>query len=452
MSESTATSTTATLSRERENRLMRKVAWRTIPLVFVGYIFSYFDRTNISFAALTMNEDLDISAYTYGWLAGIFFLGYIAFGVPSSLALGRFGARRWLSALMIAFGVISMATAFVNSVPALALLRFLLGVTEAGVFPGIIIYLTLWFPARFRGRVLTAFIIAVPLSAVIGGPLAGVILRMHDQLGMDGWRWLFLVEGLPAVLIGLAGLWLISSAPSDAKWLDRDERDWLVGQLRTEAESHTKTEHIRTRTLLHDPKVAVLALAQTCSIMAFYAVALWLPQLLKQITTSTGLLGLLAAIPFAAAIPSMILFGRYSDRGNSRSKFVAFAYALISIGLVLAALAGSSAWALVGLSIVAIGNLGGQSSLFALPGKLFAPAAAAASVAIISSVSNIGGFAGPYLTGALKETYGGFSAPFVVLAALTAAAAIVVGTLVRRWEREHVDNSNVDTGNVISKS
>ncbi|MGB3699604.1 MAG: MFS transporter [Gordonia sp. (in: high G+C Gram-positive bacteria)] len=423
-------------SREREKRLMRKAAWRLIPFVFVAYVASFLDRTNISFAALTMNKDLDISTRTYGWVSGIFFIGYIAFAVPSSLAVVRFGARKWLTALTLAFGAISAATAFVESVPALALLRFLLGVAEAGLFSGIIIYLTGWFPSRYRARILTAFMLAAPLSSVIGGPLAAALLSMHGTAGLDGWRWLFLAEGLPAVLLGVAGLWLITSSPSDAKWLDADEKQWLVGQLRIEAQSHAETEHVRTWRLFLEPRVATLAIGQLFAYMAFYSVVLWLPQLLKTITTSTGLIGILAAVPFAAAMPAMILLGRRSDRARYRSTIVAISFALTSAGLVLATLAGPSVLALVGLSVVAIGVLAGQSSVFALPGKIFAPAVAAGVVGILSAVGNSGGFLGPTLTGALKESTGGFGTPFLVLAALTAVGAVLVGVLGRKWERQ----------------
>ncbi|MEV0104878.1 MFS transporter [Nocardia sp. NPDC050799] len=427
----------ADLPQDQQRRVVRKIALRVLPLVFVGYIFSYFDRTNIGFAALTMNDDLGISAYTYGWIAGIFFLGYIAFGIPSTLALNRFSARFWLSALMIAFGVISTATAFVDSVPQLAIMRFLLGAAEAGVFPGILVYITMWFPPRYRGRVMTAFIIAVPFSAMIGGPLAGLILRMNETLGVEGWRWLFFVEGLPAFLIGLLGLRLIPSRPAEARWLSDHERRWLNEQLTPPEQPVTAaTGKTRSWTAILDGRVIVLALAQTCSVMAFYGVTLWLPQLLKQISSSTDTIAMLSAIPYAAAIPAMILLGRSSDRTQKRAVHVGLAYGLITVGLLLAIVAGSSAWALVGLSVVAIGNLGGQSSLFSLPGTLFTPAKATAAIAVISSVSNIGGFAGPYAIGALKNASGGYTLPFIVLAVLAAAGATAVWVLGRRWEYE----------------
>ncbi|RYH41513.1 MAG: MFS transporter [Alcaligenaceae bacterium] len=264
MSETKAASTHPALSPQREKQLIRKISWRVVPLVFTGYMFAYFDRSNISFAALTMNEDLGIAAYTYGWIAGIFFVGYIAFGVPSNFGFGRWGARKWLSLLMLSFGLISVATAFVTNVPQLAASRFLLGAAEAGVFPGIIVYVMLWFPAQYRGRLLTAFIIAVPLSAAIGGPLAGLILSMDDSLGLEGWRWLFLVEGIPAALIGILGFKYIASTPHDAAWLKEDERAWLIAETTHDDGSESQAgQGLSPWKILLDGKILTLALVQT---------------------------------------------------------------------------------------------------------------------------------------------------------------------------------------------
>ncbi|WP_170945713.1 MFS transporter [Rhodococcus sp. 14-2483-1-2] len=417
---------------------MRKIAWRVVPLVFIGYMFSFFDRSNISFAALTMNEDLGMSSYTYGWVAGIFFVGYILLGTPSTLALGRFGARFWLSSLIVTFGVISVATAFSTSVWHLALLRFLLGAAEAGVFPGIIVYLASWFPAQYRGRMLTAFIVAVPVSAMIGGPLASAILNLNGTLGFEGWRWLFAVEGIPAILIGLVGFRYIASTPKDARWLTGEERAWLVDALAEDNKAPGALTKVSAWKLLTNSRLVVIAVAQTASVMAFYGVSLWLPQLLREITSSVTAIGWLSAVPYAVAIPGMILIGRRSDRTQDRAAHVAFAYALMAVGLLLAVIAGTTVWALIGLSLVAIGTWGGQSSIFALPGKLFGAASAAAGVGLISSISNIGGFGGPYLIGALRDSAGGFTVPFLVLAAITAVSALVVATFVRKWENSVV--------------
>lgn len=439
---------------EFEKQLIRKVSRRVIPLIFIGYMFAYFDRSNISFAALTMNEDLGMTAYTYGWVAGIFFVGYILFGVPSNIILGRWGAKKWLSLLILSFGLISAATAAVTNVPQLVACRFLLGMAEAGVFPGIIVYVMQWYPPRYRGRILTAFIIAIPLSAAIGGPLAGLMLGMDGLLGLDGWRWLFLVEGVPAALIGILGFKLITSTPQDASWLNEHERGWLINEVSGDRDSAMagSRDEIRPWRVLLSGKILTLAVVQTFAVMGFYGMSLWLPQLIREFTASSMLTAALAAVPFVVAIPAMILIGRSSDKRGTRAAHVAFSYGLIAAGLVLTVMAGSSAWALIGLTIVAVGNLGGQSSLFAIPRSILTASTAAAAVAMISSVSNIGGVVGPYLVGALKESSGGFAVPLLVLAGLSAVASLVVGIAVRGWADQGSRSGNareqelIDTG------
>ena len=418
-----------------ESSVIRRMIWRLVPVVFLCYVFAYLDRVNISFAALTMNADLEITATAYGWIAGIFFIGYFLFAVPANVVLAKVGARIWLSSLTVAFGVIGLLCAFVQDQMTLAVLRFLLGAAEAGVFPGIIVFLTLWFPARHRAKVLTAFIIAAPVSAALGGPLAGAILQLHDALGLAGWRWLFLVEGAPTVLLGLAMFGLLASGPRTARWLSAAERRWLVTELETEAQAVEGTAGSMStwRALVH-PRVMVLCVAQTCVVVAFYGFALWLPQLLARLTESTTAIGLLSALPFVLAVPTMILVARSSDRTGERSKHVAACYVLVAVGLLIAAVSGTSWWALVGLSLVAMGNFGAQPSFFALPPIFLTGARVAAAVAIISSVSNLGGFLGPYMIGALKDVTGGFTVPLLVLACLGLVGTVTI-LATTRWSR-----------------
>lgn len=408
------------------SRVVRKVVRRLLPLMVALYIIAYFDRINISFAALTMNEDLGISPYVYGWIAGIFFLGYFVFEVPSNLILERVGARYWISRIILTFSLFALGCAFANGPVMLGILRFLLGVAEAGFFPGMIIYLTYWFPAAYRGRVLAGFIVAIPLASVIGSPLATLIMQMDGLLGVAGWRWLFVVQALPGLVLGLVSLRYLTSKPAEGAWLSRAERDWLEGELARERRAVEADGKPKVWQGLVHPRVLALVLVQTCAVTANYGLTLWLPQLIERLTASQLAIGFIAALPFLAGSVGIVMFGRRSDRTGNRCRYVVAADLLIAAGFVLTVLAGPSLWSLVGLCIAAVGLFGGQPAMFTLPSTFLTGGATAAAVALITSVSNLGGFAGPYLVGWVRETTGSFTPALLTLAAIALVGAAVM--------------------------
>lgn len=426
-----------------EKAAIRRITWRIVPIVFLAFFFAFLDRVNIGFAALKMNTEIGISAEAYGWIAGIFFVGYFLFAAPSNIILTRIGARVWLSGLTIAFGTIALGCSFAQSPAMLGVLRFFLGTAEAGVYPGIIAYLTQWFPARHRAKSLTLFIIAAPLSSAIGGPVAGLLLQLDGLFGVSGWRWLFVVEAFPTIVVGVVMAFILSSNPRDARWLSAAEQDWLIACHRKEADSKSAPQRSSIGRALANPRVVVLALAQTLEIIAFLGFTFWLPQLLARLTHSTLAVGMLSALPFVLAIPSMVLVGRSSDHTGRHYLHVGFSFAFVGIGLIAAAASGGTPWALIGLCLVAMGNFSGQPSFFALPSGFLTDAAAAAAIGLISSVSNLGGFIGPYLIGALKEATGTYTIPLVILG-FVGILAVGLLTVDARWHRREQETHGID--------
>ena len=409
-----------------------KVTRRLLPFLLLLYVVAYIDRVNIGFAALQMNEDLGLSASMYGFGAGIFFIGYALFEVPSNLILARVGARIWITRIMITWGVVSVAMMWVHTPASFYVLRFLLGVAEAGFFPGIIYYLCDWFPQKQRARAVSWFMAAIPLSIVIGGPLAGLLLGLDGRLGLAGWQWLFLVEGLPAVLLGFVVVLYLDDKPEDARWLNADEKAWLVREIRSEQQRARERHHVGIGAALAHPVVWTLGFINLALQTGSYGLALWVPQILKGFGGLSDLeVGLVSAIPFAFAAVGMVLIGRSSDRSGERFGHLVATLVVAAAGFAASALVKSPLPALVLLTITAVGDLGGRGPFWALPGRFLAGSASAAGIAFINVFGAVGGFVGPNLIGFMKDVTSDYTGGLLLLAGIVFTGAVATLALRR---------------------
>ncbi len=416
---------------EFQRNTILKVSWRLLPLIVVSYLIAYVDRTNIAFAALTMNKDLGISAYMYGWGAGIFFLGYALFEVPSNVILERVGARRWIARIMITWGIISGLMAAVTGPASFLTLRFLLGVAEAGFFPGIIFYLSTWYPAAYRARVISALFIAVPVANAAASVISGAILEMDGIWGLHGWQWVFILEAVPAILLAFVVLRLLTDRPALATWLSPDQRDWLEAELRAE---RTRVEGAGRLTLLRaltDKRVLMLSMIYFTSVIASYGITFFLPQIVKGYGHSNFVTGLLTAIPYVIGVIGLVLWGHSSDRRNERRWHLIVASTVAATGLAGVGWFTGSYWALVAMSIATIGIYGSRPSFWPLPSMFLTGAAAAAGIALINSIGNLGGYVGPFIVGWIKDSTNSFEMGLYFLAACAFASAVVTFFSVR---------------------
>jgi ACS family tartrate transporter-like MFS transporter len=397
-----------------------KAALRFVPLLTIAYLFNYLDRTSLGFAALTMNKQLGLSPSQFGLAAGILFVGYCLFEVPSNLLLYRFGARRWLARIMISWGIISAATAFVVGPNSFYALRLLLGIAEAGFFPGVAFFLAAWFPTQYRTRMLAWFLIGIPLSSLIGGPVCGLLLQMDGIWGLAGWQWLFLMVSLPCIPLGLLTLRFLADRPEAAAWLTPDERDALNGVLSAEVRERPPPSWLAA---LRDSRVLILAAIQFGFTLASYGIGIWLPLILKEYHLSNLAIGWMAAIPYLFASAGMIVWARYVDRSGRRIVNLAIACLLGGAGLVAPIMSGSLTIALVGFSAALVGVTAARAIFWTIPTRFLTGAAAAGGLAFINSIGTVGGFAGPSMMGWLKE----FSGSYVI--GLTAMAAIMIAAM-----------------------
>jgi D-galactonate transporter len=383
-----------------EEDVYNKVAWRTIPLLFLCYIAAYLDRVNVGFAKLQMQADVvDISDSVFGLGAGIFFLGYFIFEVPSNVLMEKIGARLWIARIMITWGIISSAMIFVNSKWVFYGLRLLLGLAEAGFFPGIILYLTYWFPSRRRGRAVALFMLAIALTGVIGGPLSGWILQACNGVaGLKGWQMLFLIEGIPSILLGLLIPFLLANGVRSARWLNEEEKQLLEENLKAE-EVHKK--HLPLLRVFFDPKLLMFSLVYFCCVMGLYGTGFWIPQLIKNTGVKDPLyIGLLTAIPYGFGAIAMLVFGRSSDRYGERRWHFAVASILGAVGIVISNLFRQNTLvAMIGLTLATIGILAAFPVFWPMPTAVLAGTAAAAGIAWINSLGNLAGFFGPSIVG-----------------------------------------------------
>lgn len=409
-----------------EMRTMRRVAWRLVPFLIVCYFVAYLDRVNIGFAKITMDKDLGISETIYGQAAGVFFLAYFIFEVPSNLLLERFGARKWIARIMLTWGILSGAMALVGGVKGLIAVRFLLGLAEAGFFPGIIFYLTLWFPAAYRGRIIGYFMAAIPMSGVIGGPVSGYLLGLDGVLGLRGWQWLFILEAVPALLLSFVVFFYLTDRPADAAWMQPDERAWLTTRLDLEQRQREAAAHFTVSQALLNPRVLALAYVYFGGVACNYGVGFFIPQLFKNFGLTNVQTGWLTALPFAAGAITMVLWGMNSDRTGERKLHTALALAVAVVGIGGSTFFADPVAKVLLLSFGAMGVFGCLPVFWALPTAFLSGPAAAGGIAIINAIGNLSGYFGPSATGYLKDKTGSYAAGFLLMAALALIATVVV--------------------------
>ncbi|WP_419899554.1 MFS transporter [Roseomonas sp. USHLN139] len=407
--------------------IIAKAAWRILPILMVCYFAAFLDRVNIGFAALTMNQDLGFSASTFGFGAGIFFLGYVLCELPSNLMLVRFGARIWIARILITWGLLSAATAFVWNPTSFYAVRVLLGAAEAGFFPGMIFYMTLWFPREYRARMFATFNIAVPLSSVIGAPVSGLIIEhMNGLQGLAGWQWMFLLEAMPAMIMGVVVALALPDRPETAKFLTAEERGWLSSRMAAERATQERKEKFSIGRALTDGRVLLMCAIAVGLVMGTTGIAIWMPQFIKAFGLSTVQTGFVAAIPSAFMALAMILVGRHADKTGERVWHAAGPFLASAVGFLIAALASDPLVGLLGLTIGAAGIGGASPNIWIFPTTLLTGAAAAAGIALINSVGSTGGFFGPSIIGWVRDATGGFAGALFVLAGAMAATAIAI--------------------------
>jgi ACS family tartrate transporter-like MFS transporter len=427
----------ATVARSASDVALARARRRLVPFLFLCYVVAYLDRVNIGFAAKRLQRDLGLSESQYGLAAGLFFVGYLLLEVPSNLILERVGARRWIARIMVGWGFVSMAMTFAQGPRSLYALRVLLGAAEAGFFPGVILYLTYWFPARERAKTVALFMLAAPISVAIGAPLSAPLLELDGALGLRGWQWLFLIEGIPAVLLGVVTWFWLTDRPEGAEWLSDVERAALIAELRAERESRATIVTRAPLRVLSSGHVLLLSLVLFMNTMATYGIFLWLPRIIEDVSGETGMrLALLTATPLLLALVGMVAIGGHSDRTGERKWHVVACALMGATGLVLAAAFQDQLVLLVLAFILCqIGQRSVAAVFWAIPAALLGGSAAAAGIAFINSVGNLGGAVGPYVMGELKQVTSGFAAGLLVLAASLSLLAAVVASL--RLPREN---------------
>lgn len=410
---------------ELEKRVLQRISWRIVPFIMLLYFVAYIDRVNIGFAALTMNKELGFSSSVFGFGAGIFFIGYFLFEVPSNLVLEKVGARLWIARVMITWGLISGAMAFVQGETSFYVLRFLLGAAEAGFFPGIILYLSYWFPARHRAGVTAFFMAAAPISTALGSPVSAALLQMHGIWGFAGWQWLFIIEAIPALLLGIVVLLYMTDRPEKAKWLADDERSWLVDEMNAErAGKAAHASHSIWRGLA-DLRVLALALIYFGTSAGLYTLGIWAPQIIQQLGVSSMTVGFLNMIPPTVSVIAMVLWARHSDRTFERTWHVVGPCLLASAGLAFAGNAAGVVMVVLALTIVNIGISSAKPPLWSMPTLFLSGSAAAAGIATINSIGNLGGFAGPFMIGWIKDLTGSFAGGLYFVAGLLILSAVL---------------------------
>ena len=410
---------------EIEKRTLKKITWRIVPFIMILYLIAYIDRVNIGFAALTMKEDLGFTASVLGFGAGIFFLGYFLFEVPSNVILHKVGARIWIARVMLTWGLIAGGMAFVDSTTSFYIMRFLLGVAEAGFFPGIILYLSYWFPARHRAGVIAMFMAAAPIAVAVGSPISAALLQMDGIWGFAGWQWMFIIEAIPAVILGFVVFFYMTDKPEKAKWLKEDERNWLIKKMQEEDVGKNSNQHHSILRGLINPRVLALALVYFGTSAGLYTLSIWAPQIIKDLGVSSMTVGLVNAIPPIISVVAMVLWSRHSDRTGERTWHVAIACMLAAIGLVIAAGTHNMVGLIAALTIVNVGISCSKPPLWSMPTLFLSGTAAATGIATINSIGNLGGFAGPVMIGWVKDQTGSYAGGLYFVAGLLVLSTIL---------------------------
>jgi MFS family permease len=408
--------------------LMRKVIRRIIPFIFVCYVVSYLDRINVGFAALQMNKDIGLTPSQFGFGAGLFFIGYFVCEIPSNLALQRFGGRRWIARIMITWGLVATLTAVISGAFGFSLARLLLGMAEAGFTPGVFLFFTYWFPGPWRARATAAFLVGNPIANVVGSPISGWLLTVDGLLGLHGWQWLFILEGVPAVLLGFACLFVLSDGPRDARWLTVPERSWLAAQLGKEQAELAARHGARLRDAF-SPRVFVFALINFCFIVGSLGVSIWMPQIVRGFGLSYVMTGLVAALPYLIAAIFMLFLGRAAARSQHRIFYVVGALATAAVALALSVATTTPVLAMLALIVTVCGIMGFLATFWAVPSSFLTGPAAAGGLAVIVSIGNLGGFVGPSLIGYLREQTNSFIIPLLSIAAIMLTGAIIMAVV-----------------------
>jgi MFS family permease len=409
-----------------EHAVMRKVAWRLIPFLSIGYMINALDRFNVSMAALTMNKDLGLTASAYGFGAGAFFWTYILFQFPANLMLARVGARAWISSIMVLWGVCSASTAFITGESGFVAVRFLLGIAEAGFFPGVAYFMTCWFPAFYRGRMMGIFYAFGAFAGVLGGPLGAALLKLDGTLGIKGWQWIFLVEGIPAVLLAIYGAATLCNRPADAHWLTLEQRTWLQRRLDTEAAAKSGHGMGVLRSII-TPQVLILTASYVCIAYGVYAMAFFLPLIVKSLGLSNTAIGYVLVLPNLCGTIGMILFSRSSDRTGERIWHVVVPVAVSGFGAAAAGLLlGNIYLTMIAFCVAMCGIASCLPVFWNLPTAYLGASAAAGGIAFINSVGNVSGYLAPQVTGLLHDATGGYMVPMLVTGAIILSGAVLI--------------------------
>ncbi|OAT18341.1 nitrate/nitrite transporter [Buttiauxella gaviniae ATCC 51604] len=424
-----------------EHLTLKKITWRIVPFVMFAYFIAFFDRINIGFAALTMNQDLGFSSTVFGVGAGMFFIGYFLTDIPSNIILQKVGPRIWLARIMVSWGAIAVCMMFVETATGFYILRFLLGVAEAGFFSGIILYLSTWFPVKRRAQVIAFFMAAAPISAMLGSPLAGTILSLHGALGLKGWQLMFLIDAVAAILLGIFTLFYLNDRPEKNRWLNQKETDWLITTLAQERNAQGSQAKTSIWKGLTDIRVLTLAVVYFGTSAGLYSLNIWSPQFIKSFGLSTFQIGFVNAIPAALSVVAMILWAKHSDKTKERTWHVVSACLLACVGFILAGSLHSLPLAIFALILANIGISSCKPPLWSIPSLFLNGPAAAAGLAAINSIGNLGGFAGPAVIGWLKETTGDFSLALYCVAGMLVISALLTLSIEINRKRRELKNS-----------
>jgi len=409
-----------------EKSTMRKVYIRLLPFAVLSYILAYLDRINVSFAGLTMRGDLGMSAADFGFATGTFYWAYFLFEVPSNVIMQKVGARLWIARIMISWGIIAGATAFATDATSYGIVRFLLGMAEAGFFPGLILYFTYWFPSHHHARIVSGFLVGLPIAVAAGAPISTALLGLDGMWGLHGWQIMYIAEAVPTVIIGIATYFVLTDRPEQAKFLTPEERGWLAAKLAAEHKAKVDVRSYSMWEAMVNPKVLLLALNYLGIVTASLGMLIFIPQIIKSIgQTSNMMVGWLTMIPYICGGIALVVWGRVSDRMNERRWNLLLACVLSTGGLVMAGLTLGSYWALVGMSLAAMGFYGSKGPFFAMPPMFLSGTALAAGIAWINSIGNLGGFFGPWYVGVMKDATGNFAGGLFGLALLSLIAAVV---------------------------
>lgn len=435
-----------------EQRTIKKLMWRILPFTFLLYIVSYLDRANIGYAALQMNKELALTSEMFGLVSGIFFIGYFLFEVPSNVMLQRYGARVWIARILISWGIVAALTGLAQSTTQLYALRFLLGVAEAGFFPGIVLYLTYWFPVKHKATSIALFTSAIPVSYIIGAPMSTWIMDHVQWFGLTGWRWMIILEGAPAILLGVITYFVLTERPANAKWLSKEEKDWLLQELERDQKATPHVKHLSTLKAMVDPKVLYLSFIYFVYQTGSLGVGYWMPQIVKgfsSLLTNTEV-GLIVMVPYVVATIVMVFWSRNSDRTRERRYHAAIPLLLSAIGLVGAGMTANPFLAIALITLSLTGLYSFKSPFWAVPSLFLSTSTSAVAIAVINSIGNLGGFVGPYVVGMLKDATGGTKAGLIFMSALLLVSFLMMFFM--RLSEAKADGAATEAKNSLAPS